>query len=486
MAAHGSGARAREQADVRDLATRAEPTVDDHEQDSSRSDAVVLLQLFALTVMIFPSDTVIGPIGAAGYPASLVGVFIFLLFLASVLLGFHNPTRHRHPIQGVLCVLWLSVLASYVLMDRGALTDTHLASADRMLIRVAVITGVVLIAAECLRSLDEVHRVLRALCWAGAFCGVVAVLQYWLSFDVSQYLRDLPGFTQNHDNPAIWARGALNRVTGTAITPVELGVVAGMLIPIATYMALHDRDRSPIARWTPVVLITLPVATSVSRSAIIAVVVAFGVLVVLMPPVPRLAALCAVPFVVAGAFMSARGLIGTLASLFTAGEDDPSIAFRTNDYPLAERVWQEAPWFGHGGGTWMPVDSLNIFDNQFLSTAVELGLIGVVALAVFLVAPAIAALIARRRSNDPDLRLLCAALAGAGFAAPLCSVTFDSLSFPMFVNVYALIIGLIGACWRLSAAEEARATESLRSAAVVSTLTQIGPPRPAWPRRAEV
>jgi O-antigen ligase len=224
----------------------------------------------------------------------------------------------------------------------------------------------------------------------------------------------------------------------------------------------------------------------VSRSAIIAVVVAFGVLLVLMPPVPRLAALCAVPFVVAGAFMSAPGLIGTLASLFTAGTDDPSIAFRVNDYPLAERVWQEAPWFGHGGGTWMPVDSLNIFDNQFLSTAVELGLVGVVALSVFLVVPAIAALIARRRSASPELRLLCAALAGAGFAAPLCSVTFDSLSFPMFVNVYALVIGLIGACWRLAVAEEAPATGSLRTPAAISTLTEIRPPRPAWPGRAEV
>jgi hypothetical protein len=453
------------------------------EQDSSRSDGVLLLQVFAVAVMVFPSDTVIGPVGAVGYPASLVGVIIFLVFVAAILLGFHNPTRHRHPVQGVLCVLWLSVLASYVLMDRGARTATELASADRMLIRVAVITGVALLAAEWLRSLSDVRRVLRALCWGGAFAGVVAALQYWAGFDVAHYLRELPGFTLNHDNPAILDRGGLNRVTGTAITPVELGVAGGMVLPLAIYLGLYDRERSALMRWAPVPLSALAITTSVSRSGIIAVVVAFGVLVVLMPPVPRLAALCAVPFAVAVAFMSAHGLIGTLASLFSAGESDPSIGFRLHDYPLAEMVWQEAPWFGHGGGTWIPADSLNIFDNQYLNTAVELGGVGVVALIIFLVVPAIAALAARRRSRNSELRLLCAALAGSGLAGTLCSLTFDSLSFPMFVNIYALVIGLVGACCRMAAAEAVRATGSLQTAAV-PTLAQFRPLRPFWLRGA--
>jgi hypothetical protein len=80
-------------------------------------------------------------------------------------------------------------------------------------------------------------------------------------------------------------------------------------------------------------------------------------------------------------------------------------------------------------------------------------LVGVIALAAFFRVPTIAALVARRRSSDPELRLLCAALAGAGLAAAVCSLTFDSLSYPMFVGVHALVIGLIGAGWRLAASE---------------------------------
>lgn len=464
---------------MRDTSARAEATLGPADQGSSRSDAVLLLQLFALAVMVIPSDTVIPAIGAVGYPASLVGMFIFFVFFAAILLGLHDPTRHRHPVQVVLCVLWLSVLASYVLMDRGILTGTELASADRMLIRLAVITGVALVAAEWLRSLSDVRRVLRALCWGGAFCAVVAALQFWVSFDVAQYLRDLPGFTVTHDNPSIVARGALNRVQGTAITAVELGVVAGMLLPVAIYLGFYDRDKSALQRWAPVVLIVLAVGTSVSRSGIIAVVVAFGVLVVLLPPVPRVAALCAAPVAVAGAFMSAPGLIGTMASFFSAGKSDPSIGYRLHDYPLAERLWLEAPWFGHGGGTYLPVDSLNIFDNQYLLTAVELGLVGIVALAVLFLLPMLAALVARRRSTTQELRVLCAALAGTGLAGALCSLTFDSLSFPMFVNVYALLIGLIGACWRLAAAEPTRSTDLPRTAHL-STYRERFPSTPTF------
>ena len=149
--------------------------------------------------------------------------------------------------------------------------------------------------------------------------------------------------------------------------------------------------------------------------------------------------------------MSAPGLIGTLRAFFRAGTSDPSVATRVNDYPLVERLVHEAPWFGHGGGTYIVDNAFDILDNQYLKTAIELGLVGVLALAAYFLVPTIVALVARRRSGDPELRLLCAALAGAALAAAVCSLTFDSLSFPMFANVHALVIGLVGAGWRLAA-----------------------------------
>ena len=136
--------------------------------------AILLLQVFALAVMVVPSNTVIGALGAPGYPASLVGVVVFLAVRGGGSFRLPRPNPSPAPIQGVPVVLWLSVLTSYVLMDRDVRTDTELAGADRLLIEFAVITGVALVAAEWLRSLSDVRRVLRVLCWGGAFCGLVA------------------------------------------------------------------------------------------------------------------------------------------------------------------------------------------------------------------------------------------------------------------------------------------------------------------------
>ena len=427
-----------------------------NDRAASRPHAVIMLQLFVLALMVIPSDTVIPWIGAEGYPAALVGMFMFAVLAVSTLLGLDRRRGPRNPIAVVLCLFWLSVLASYVLMNRNTLTVAEMAAADRLLMQLTVITGVALVAAECLGSVADVRRVLRVLCWGGAFCGVVAALQYWLSLDLSTSLRELPGFSVNGTDPGIITRGALNRVSGTAVYPIELGVVAGMLLPLAIYLGFHDTGRSAARRWTPAALIALGVPASVSRSAILAFVVALAVLIVLMPVRQRVIAFLAMPLTLVAVFMTAPGLIGTLATFFGAGTSDASVQSRLSDYPMVERSLADSPWFGRGGWTYIADNAFDVLDNQYLKTAVELGLVGVLALSVFFIVPAIAALNARRRSADPELRFLCAALTGASLAAAVCSLTFDSLSYPMFIGVYALIIGLIGAGWRISVGAEAR------------------------------
>ena len=285
-----------------------------------------VLQLFALTIMVIPADAVIAAIGSGGYAAGLVGMFAFAAFLAATILGLHNPLQRRHPIRAALCFLWIAALASYVLMDRDTLRPVEVMGADRQLMQLAMLTGVVLVAAECLDSLHDVKRVLRVLVWGGAFAGAVAGLQFWMSLDITPFLRELPGFSINFDHPGILDRAALNRASGTSLHPIELGVVGGMLVPVAIWLAISDTKRSAWARWTPVVLIGVSTLTSVSRSAVLSVGLALAVFVVLMPARQRLVAICALPIAVAAAFMSARGLISTLTSFFGAGSSDSSVS----------------------------------------------------------------------------------------------------------------------------------------------------------------
>src|SRR4051812_5926048 len=293
-----------------------------------RSHAVPMLQVFALAIFIFPADTVIKAVGAQGYVGALIGMFMFGAFLAATLFGIHNPLECRHPIRAALIPLWLSVLITYVVMDRASMTAFQVKGADRLLMQLAIVSGVALVAAEGLESLHDIRRVLRALIWGGAFCGVIAAFQFYIRLDLTPYLRMLPGFTLNSDNPAIVARGALARVSGTTLTAIELGVVAGMLLPLAIYLALYDTDRTRLSRWAPVALIGLGITTSVSRSGIIALVLSFAMLIALMPVRQRLVALAAAPVAVVGVYMSAHGVISTLLSFFAAGSSDNSVKAR--------------------------------------------------------------------------------------------------------------------------------------------------------------
>ncbi len=417
---------------------------------STRQHAVILLQIFAITLMVFPSDTIIKAVGAAGFVAALVAMFGFVVWLVSTLLGLHNPLDHRHPTRAALGGLWLVTLVSFALMHRtpqGAMGEL---AADRWIMQLAGMTGVALIAAECLTSLTDIKRVLRALIGAAAFCSIVAAFQFWTSIDPAHYLRMIPGFTINVVNADVTFRDGVKRVTGTAIDPIELGVVAGMLLPLALYLLMYDKERQPWKRWVPVLCIALAVPITVSRSAIISLALAFGVFLVLLPSTRRLPFFAALPVVVAGVFAVGHGLVSTIGKYFTLGSSDSSITHRTNNYTYVEELVRQAPWFGTGGGTYIPT-SLHILDNQYLTTTIELGLVGVAAVAFYFFLPFATALVARNRTHDAELRTLCGALAGAALAATVCSGTFDSLSFPMFAYVDALVLGLSGACWLLAA-----------------------------------
>lgn len=416
---------------------------------AARSQSVPLLQIYAVLLLLVPSNRVIDAIGAEGHAASFAALSLLAVWVAATLFGFHDPRSERQPVRSALTGLWLVSLVSYALMHRRELSGMEVRGGDRWLMQLAGMTGVIVIAATLKRT-SEIRRVLRVIVWAGAVSGVIAGLQFWAHVDLSTYADFLPGFSLNFEAETISSRAALSRVAGTAVHPIELGVVAAMLLPLALYLALYDRDRPGWRRWAPLAGIGVAVPTSVSRSAVIAVVLAVGSFVVLLPAAQRVVALAAAPVVVGMVFLAVPGLISTLSSFFAAGTSDPSVATRVDDYPLVERMVVHTPWFGRGGGTFFPGDALEILDNQYLKTTIELGLVGVAALALYFLVPVISVRIVRRRSSDGDVRALAAALGGSALAAAVGTFTFDSLSFPMFTGVHALVLGLIGACWLLT------------------------------------
>src|SRR4029079_19673671 len=112
-----------------------------------RSHPILILQVFVITLMVIPSTAVLKPIGAVGYPAALVGLFAFVIWVASSLLGHHRPQHRRHPVRGAFCAFWLVTLVSYVAMQPD-LTSKQLLAADRWPMQLAVMTGIAPITAD--------------------------------------------------------------------------------------------------------------------------------------------------------------------------------------------------------------------------------------------------------------------------------------------------------------------------------------------------
>jgi O-antigen ligase len=443
--------------------------------------AAFMLQVFLVATFVFPSDSVIRIIGAQGYLSNLVAMALFLAWVTTAILGYHDPIHTRHPIRGALALLWICALLSYAAMPLFSPNEAQRLSADRWIMLLVGMSGVLLVAAEHLRAPADILRVIRTLVWGGAFSAGIALLQFWFLWDLKPLLRQaLPGFESGDAYGSFQGRDSLVRVTGTSIHPIEIGVVAGMLLPLAVWLAIYDRERVPARRWLPVGLIGMCVPMSVSRSAILAVGIAMGVFVICLPVRQRVWAIAATPVAVVGVFATTPGYLRTIIASFSAGTNDPSITNRLDNYPRVLALVREAPWLGRGGGTYLAPDATRILDNQYLKVAIEMGLLGVLALVVYLLVPAVAAFEMRARATEPELRALCAALGGACLAAAVGSYTFDSFSFPQFASVHAVILGLCGACWLSIRRQPVRPSMELVSASLPS---EVGRSTPGPTRR---
>lgn len=428
---------------------------------------------YAVLLLCVPSQLIFRPLGSPGTPANMVGLGA-LAWWAAATLGGRNPVRRFTPTRIVVLLLTCAVLASYagamlqgwyappdvrqetdefwtlVLPTASETTSVMIRAADRGLLSFAAWVGVVLLTAEGLRSWRDVELVVEWLTWLGAFVATLGIVQFFTGIDVAAYLV-VPGLSANSELGGVVGRSVLNRVSGTAVHPIEYGVVLGALLPLAVHRTIHRWGR-PLA-LLPVVLIFVGCFLSVSRSAVLVVLLALVVLLLGWPNRWRLRALAILPFAVVGLRLAVPGLVGTLMSLFKNLFNDPSVTGRTNDYDVVFALMGENPLLGRGLFTFVP-RYYRILDNQFLVFGIELGIVGLVAAATFLFGTFFIARAAYRRARTARSRNLGLSLSASALGISFSFLTFDALGFPMAAGVTMLLAGLAGATWRLTALED--------------------------------
>lgn len=418
-----------------------------------------LLQAVAFSIFAFPSSMVIAPMGAAGTVPLILSILLLTFWGASVLFGLQNPLDASHPGRLGFCVLALATCASYTAMFSGwtgGSTVGARAAADRWLLLLIGSAGIIMVASQSIKSVDDAMRIVRALL-AGVFvCSVIALMQFFLRINPVEWIQQLMiGFSYNGGDTPFQVRGTFLRVAGTTFTSIELAAVSAMVLPLSIWRALYDRKGRKWFHWLGTCLLGFSLVSTISRSSVLGLTIAAIVFIPFLPKIARQWAIFVIPMAVALVFLTIPGVLSTLGGSLTSGNSDPSISTRTNNYPRVARMVSEHPFLGTGPGNYMPDFAIYILDNQYLNAAVTLGLIGMGATIAYLVLPGVASLVAARAAASEALRCLAGALAAGSLVGATCSLAFDSLSFPVFALTFPMLVGIGGGAWNLVQRERA-------------------------------
>ncbi|MEU8173293.1 O-antigen ligase family protein [Microbispora hainanensis] len=421
------------------------------------ADSATLAVVAIVALLCVPARTILRGLPLSVTPADLAGLLAGLLWLFAQATTTLGAAKGRNPVRTGLFVYLAASLAVYGHAAFGYLPSDELNLMDHGLVVLTGGIGLGLAVCDGIADRRRLDLVMKALVVSGVVVAVVGGFQSVLEFDLTPYMT-LPFLQANsvEGTANVLDRDDLNRVAATLGHPIEFAVVTAMILPIAVHYALHARDRgdSPGRWWFCVAMIAMGLVYSISRTGVIAVTTVGLVLMAGWTARRRLRALGVVLGFLVVVQIVMPGVLGAFYRLFAGFGSDDSIRYRVHDYPNALAEFLRHPWLGRGLATWY-APKHQVFDNQYLLTLVESGIVGVAAFLVLVGAGVHAAQRARRLTPDPVLRDLALSLTGPLLVPVVCSITFDQLSYPTATNLMFLQLGAAGALLRVVRRENA-------------------------------
>jgi len=417
----------------------------------ARTTTTGILMLYLFLLMAIPADLVFAPLGAAGGPATLFALLVFVMYLGSWLRPSSFLDRRRQPIRLAGVLFTCAMVASYASANRHLLPVLEENSSDRGLIYLFGWLGILLLAADGTESVAALRTVLRRQVFGATAVALLGIGEFISRINAANYIR-IPGLIAQAPVTDLMVRGGLSRVAATTSQPIEFGAVVVMTIPFALHQARFAAPDKRAWRWLQVAVLVLASPLSVSRSAILALI---AVAIVLLPSWSRKERRTAYILMAAGfaAFLGfVPSLITTLADLVIHISSDSSAQSRTRAIAMSWSYISQHPWLGHGFSTFLP-QTYFFVDDQYLTSAISTGFIGLLALIMLFVTGWAVAREARRGSVDAEGRHLAQCLAASVAAAAISFSDYDALSFSMATGLTFLVLGCCGAYWRLASRE---------------------------------
>jgi hypothetical protein len=338
-----------------------------------------------------------------------------------------------------------------------------------------------LVASVTVRRSD-VDSMVRLLVNGGAIVAFAAIVESRTHFNAFNHLQQIcpilhfdvlqtPMFTGE--------RGGRLRAYASAQHSISLGAALVMLVPLAVYVAMRQRTAFS---WVVVAILAMGTFTTVSRTAMIMMLVELVVIARAKPQIIRKAWPLALPMLVAihvalpgtiGAFKDAFHPKGGLVAEQSSGAGTYGSG-RLADLGPGLRDWSKTPFLGQGFGTRItdqvdPKWNAPILDDEWLATLLETGAAGVLSL-LWLFARAFRRLKRAAKRDDGERGWLLAGLAAAVCAFPVGMMTYDAFSFIQVTFLFFILLGIAAAELRLGQAvvpeDEANVIADARRAAI--------------------
>lgn len=415
---------------------------------AQHADAVTLLSCYVFLLMFIPSRLVVGAFGAAGAPAVLFGGLLLAWYLTSRPHPLLLVDRGSQPVRVAVAVFACAIFAAYVAASHQTLPALEQNGADRGLIAVCGWLGVSLLAADGIDRRDRLTVLLGRIVLAASVMAVLGIGEFFTGVNVAKYI-GVPGLTVHSQVTDLMNRAGLVRVTATAAQPLEFAAVLGMCLPLAFHRARFAPAALRFRRWSQVAVIVAAIPMTVSRSAVFALAVIFAVLLPTWTRRERrwtyLIALAA-PVLVG---LARPGILASFSKLYGQLGSDTSSTSRSGAISAALPLIAHHPWFGQGFQTFFPQSNFFV-DDQYLTSLIETGAAGTLALMALFATGWFTARRIRRTAADVAARDLAQCLAASMAAAAVSFATFDALSFTIAAGLLFLLLGCTGAAWRLT------------------------------------
>jgi hypothetical protein len=367
----------------------------------------------------------------------LVVMLVALLWLGSLLV---DPQVHlrRTPLDGPVALIVAASLGS-VAVNYGRVAPLAAVVLKQVIVFVSFVVLYYLIS-SVVTTAAALRLITQFIVCGVAFVAFMAIVEQRTGFNIFDHAGSVLPILQFDGDRAVFYRYGLIRASGSADHPIALGVLFATVFPLGLAFA---RSRS-LVWWVPTSLILIGVLASGSRTPFLALLTAGIALLLLRPSDIRRLLPLAIPMLIVikvaapGSIASLKESFfpsegeGVIASQHDLAADPTLISGRANFKPrLIEGM--RRPLLGQGLGTRQtgvnnPLRNAPILDNQWLSTFLDIGLLGVAAW-LWLVVRVVRRLgrIARTRGSPDGLLAAGFAASITGFAVAM--LTYDSLAF---------------------------------------------------------